>query len=185
LIVVNRDLSTTNEPKGWSTIYNATSALLAITALAMPGCVPANSQSGQPTVAAADTDEDWKVYVSLPTVLTATSIAKLQADIDAKRDYSHTLATLRFEGRDFVVLDIHLGYGVAYKHIGIYAPDDDGRHYLCLFAYSWAAGSLETALDENTGILELSERAYSNLMGQVVLSCNLRTIGTQTSTRTK
>ena len=51
-------------------------------------------------------------------------------------DYAHTLHTVRFDRRDFLTLDFHLGDGVAYKHVGIYAPEDDGTFRLCLFAES-------------------------------------------------
>lgn len=118
-------------------------------------------------------------------VLTTQMVERLRADIAAKKDYDHTLHTVRFEGHDYLVLDVNLGDGVAYKQIGIYAPEDDGTFRLCLFAESWAAGALEAALDQKTGILELRERANSRLKGEVVLTCNLKTIGTQGSTHTK
>jgi hypothetical protein len=38
-------------------------------------------------------------------------------------------------------------------------------------------------VDKETGVLELRERAKSKLQGQLVLACNLRTIGTQHSIR--
>ena len=64
-------------------------------------------------------------------------------------------------------------------------PDRDGIFHRSLFAESWAAGNIEVTVDVKTGILELRERANSNLKGQLVLSCNLKTIGTQHSIRAK
>jgi hypothetical protein len=113
----------------------------------------------------------------LPTVLTQQMLAK--------KDSIYTLHPVKFDGQDYFVADAHLGYGVAHKHIGIYAPEEDGTFHLCLFAESWAAGSLQISLDAKTGVLELRERANSKLKGEIVFACNLKTIGTQSSTRTK
>jgi len=38
------------------------------------------------------------------------------------------------------------------------------------------------AVDAKTGMLEVRERANSGIKGEVVLSCNLKTIGTPHST---
>jgi hypothetical protein len=94
-----------------------------------------------------------------------------------------TFTKLEFAGVTYWVLDNHLGYGVPYKQIGVYAPDKDGVFHLSLFAKSWAAGHIEATVDKETGVLELRERANSKLKGQLVLSCNLRTVGTQHSIR--
>ncbi|OWK38067.1 hypothetical protein [Fimbriiglobus ruber] len=96
-----------------------------------------------------------------------------------------TFTKLEFAGTTYWLLDNHLGYGVPRKQIGIYAPDEDGVFHLSLFAQSWAAGHVEATVDKETGVLELRERANSKLQGQLVLSCNLRTVGTQHSSREK
>lgn len=96
-----------------------------------------------------------------------------------------TFTKVEFAGTTYWVLDVHFGYGVPYEQIGIYAPGKDGLFHLSLFAKSWAAGNIEAMVDKETGVLELRERANSKLKGQLVLSCNLRTIGTQDSTREK
>ena len=78
-----------------------------------------------------------------------------------------------------------LGDSVPHTLIGIYAPHKDGRFRLSLFAESWAAFKIEASVDKKTGVLELRERADSELKGQLVLACNLRTVGTQHSIREK
>jgi hypothetical protein len=78
-----------------------------------------------------------------------------------------------------------LGDGVPHTLIGIYAPHKDGGFRLSLFAESWAAGKIEASVDKEAGVLELRERANSELKGQLVLACNLRTVGTQHSIREK
>ena len=88
---------------------------------------------------------------------------------------------LKFNGREYFISIMNLGDGVPYTQIGIYAPHEDGTFRRCLFAESWSAGSIKPTLDEKTGILELRETANSELKGQVVLACNLKTVGTQRS----
>ena len=74
-----------------------------------------------------------------------------------------------------------LGDSVPHTLIGIYAPHKDGGFRLSLFAESWAAVKIEASVDKQTGVLELRERDNGELKGQLVLACNLRTIGTQHS----
>ena len=71
---------------------------------------------------------------------------------------------------------------VPYKSIAVYAPAKDGSFQRCLLADSTQAGWLAVAVDAKTGMLELRERANSDIKGEVVLSCNLKTIGTPSST---
>ncbi len=78
-----------------------------------------------------------------------------------------------------------LGDGVPHAWIGIYAPDKKGVFHRSLFAESWAAGKIEATVDAKTGTLELRERANSDLKGQVILACNLKTVGTQDSVEAK
>ena len=74
-----------------------------------------------------------------------------------------------------------LSGGVPHASIGIYAPHEDGGFRRSLFAESWAAGKIEASVDKETGVLELRERDNGELKGQLVLACNLRTVGTQHS----
>lgn len=74
-----------------------------------------------------------------------------------------------------------LGGGVPHAWIAIYAPHQDGGFRRCLLTESWAAGKIEASVDQETGILALREAANSELKGQLLLACNLRTIGTQHS----
>lgn len=92
---------------------------------------------------------------------------------------------LEFAGSPFWVGIVDwLGDSVPHTLIGIYAPHKDGGR-LSLFAKSGAAFKMEASVDAKTGLLELRERANSDLKGQVVLACNLRTIGTQHSIEAK
>jgi hypothetical protein len=104
---------------------------------------------------------------------------------DLKVTKDGTFAKLEFAGSKFWVKNVNLGYGVPHTLIGIYAPDRDGIFHRSLAAESWAAGTIEATVDAKTGILELRERANSDLKGQLVLSCNLKTIGTQHSISAK
>ena len=88
---------------------------------------------------------------------------------------------VEFEGKTFWLVDLHWGMGVPYKAIGLYAPNRDGRHVLVLSADSCGAGHVVPELDAATGMLVLRERARSELEGQVILSCNLRSVGTYRS----
>ena len=113
----------------------------------------------------------------LPTQLTKEAI---QASKGVK------FTQLEFAGSTFWVgIDDLLGDGVPHAWIGIYAPDKEGVFHRSLFTESWAAGKIEAAVDAKTGILELRERANSALKGQIVLACNLKTIGTQHSIEAK
>jgi hypothetical protein len=78
----------------------------------------------------------------------------------------------------FWVVEVHLGYGNPYKKVAIYAPAKDGSFQRCLLADSNRAVSLAVAVDQKTGVLEIREAGDSNIKGELVLSCNLKTIGT-------
>ena len=105
-------------------------------------------------------------------------------EIQASKNVKFT--KLEFAGSTFWVGIVDwLGDSVPHTWIGIYAPDKEGVFHRSLFAESWAAGKIEAAVDAKTGLLELRERANSELKGQIVLSCNLKTIGTQHSIEAK
>jgi hypothetical protein len=118
----------------------------------------------------------------LPLTFAKGQLQEFKVRLDAKPDDVHTLNEVEYAGRVFWVIDMHLGDGVARKHVGVYAPEKDGSYRQCLFAESWTAGHLQVKVDDKSGVLELWEDANSDLKGQVVVSVNLRTIGTQHST---
>ena len=78
--------------------------------------------------------------------------------------------------------DAHHGDGVAYKSIAVYAPEKDGSFRRVLVTDSNRAGWIGVDFDPKTGVLELREKANSSLKGAVILSCNLKTVGTAYST---
>lgn len=94
--------------------------------------------------------------------------------------YTYTL--VKYAGKAFWVMDIHFGNGEAYKKLAIYAPVKDGSFRRCLLADSNVAFALAASVDHKTGVLELREEAGTRIEGKVVLSCNLKTIGTPYST---
>ncbi len=98
---------------------------------------------------------------------------------------SQTVSRIEFEGKSFWLVDLHRGMGVPYKSIGLYAPTGEGSHTLVLEAESCRAGHVKPELDAATGLLVLREHARSNLEGQVILSCNLRSVGTDHSVKGK
>ena len=66
--------------------------------------------------------------------------------------------------------------------VALARTEPDGSFRRCLLAESNQAGWLAVSVDPKSGMLELRERANSELKGEVVLSCNLKTIGTPHST---
>jgi hypothetical protein len=94
----------------------------------------------------------------------------------------YTYTRIEYAGKTFWVADAHYGDGVPYKSIAVYAPAQDGSFGRCLLADSNRAGLLGVAVDPKSGMLELREQANSELKGEVVLSCNLKTVGTPHST---
>ena len=95
---------------------------------------------------------------------------------EASKDRAYT--KLEFAKSTFWVRIFGFGDGVPHTAIGVYAPDKEGVFHRCLAAESFAAGKIEANVNKESGLLELRERAYSKLNGQLVLACNLRTIGT-------
>jgi hypothetical protein len=94
----------------------------------------------------------------------------------------YTYTRVEYAGKAFWVADAHYGDGVPYKSIAVYAPEKDGSFRRCLMADSNQAGWLAVTVDPKSGMLELRERANSELKGEVVLSCNLKSVGTPHST---
>ncbi len=94
----------------------------------------------------------------------------------------YTYTRVEYDKKTFWVADAHYGDGVPYKSIAVYAPEKDGSFQRVLVADSNRAGWLAVSVDPKSGVLELRERANSELKGEVVLSCNLKTVGTAHST---
>jgi hypothetical protein len=95
---------------------------------------------------------------------------------------TYTYTRVEYDKEAFWVADAHYGDGVPYKSIAVYAPEKDGSFRRVLVADSNQAGWLAVSLDPKSGGLELRERANSELKGEIVLSCNLKTVGTAHST---
>lgn len=105
---------------------------------------------------------------------------RTKEDIQASRSVKFT--KLEFAGSTFWVGIVDwLGDSVPHTWIGIYAPEREGVFHRSLFAESWAASRIEANVDARTGILELRGRADGAQKGQLILACNLKTIGTQHS----
>jgi hypothetical protein len=132
---------------------------------------------------------DRKAADTRPTLLPPSfakgRLGRWKARLDAKPDSMHTLTKVAYAGEVFWVLDVHIGDGVPHKLIALYAPAPHGSYRRCLSAESWAAGWLEVKLKDKTGVLELREAANSRLKGQVIVSCNLNSVGTQHSGRSR
>lgn len=99
----------------------------------------------------------------------------------AERLERRITSRIEFEGKTYWLIDQHRGLGMPYKSIGLYAPTGEGGHTLVLEAESCGAGHVKPELDSATGVLVLREHARSSLEGQIILSCNLRSVGTYRS----
>jgi hypothetical protein len=128
---------------------------------------------------ASDTPDD----LFNPRVVTAGTFEKLQREAPKKYPkLQNPYTRVEYDKRTFWVVEVHLGYGSAYKKIAVYAPAKDGSFQRCLLADSHRAVSLAVSVDAKTGVLEIRERADGSSKGELVLSCNLKTIGTPHST---
>jgi hypothetical protein len=117
-----------------------------------------------------------------PRKVAAGVFAWCQKAAKNPRSLPWTYTRVQYIGKTFWVVDVHLGDSVPYKLIAVYAPAKDGSFQRCLVAASNGAGCLAMFVDQRTGVLELRESANSSIKGEVVLSCNLKTIGTPHST---
>jgi hypothetical protein len=115
-----------------------------------------------------------------PREVAAGQFEKLQKE--AAKGSGFTYTRVEYAGKAFWVVDVHYGDGVPYKSIAVYAPEKGGSFRRCLEADSNQAGWLAVTVDPKSGMLELRERANSELQGEVVLSSNLKTVGTPYST---
>lgn len=115
------------------------------------------------------------VEVVMPYTVTGRQI------LDSRHQYfGPDASALEYNGKKYWISRLGLGDGVPYTIVGLYAPTKEGNYYRCLTAESWAAGNLQAAVSD-TGVLELREHANSSLKGRIILSCNLKSIGTQDS----
>jgi hypothetical protein len=95
----------------------------------------------------------------------------------AKKPSSVTYTRVEYDRKAFWVAEAHFGWGNPSKKIALYAPTKDGAFRRCLLAGPIKAWKLAGAVDAKRGILELREEANSSIKDDVVLSCNLKTIG--------
>jgi hypothetical protein len=95
----------------------------------------------------------------------------------AKKPSSVTYTRVEYDKKAFWVAEADFGWGDPSKKIAVYAPTKDGAFRRGLLAGPIKAWKLAVAVDAKTGILELREEANSSVKGDVVLSCNLKTIG--------
>jgi hypothetical protein len=89
-----------------------------------------------------------------------------------------TYTRVEYDGTTFWVADAHYGDRGPYTDVAVYAPAKDGSFRRVLVSVSNRAESLAVTVDPKSGMLELRERADSDLKGKVVLSFNLKTVGT-------
>lgn len=133
-----------------------------------------NSSVVDDDVAPRKTGEFLKMF--LPYLITKAQL------LDSKQQLLGNSSKIEYCGETYWVSTVGLGFGVPYTLVGVYAPAENGDLHRCLLAESWAAGNLKATVDDN-GILELREHANSALKGQVILSCNLKSVGTQVSSK--
>jgi hypothetical protein len=100
-----------------------------------------------------------------------------RVEIQEGRDTTRTVSRVQFEGKTFWVVLWRAGMGISYYTVGVYAPTESGQYHLCMEAESCGAGFIKPELDEAAGLLVVREHARSDLEGQVILSCNLRSVG--------
>jgi hypothetical protein len=95
----------------------------------------------------------------------------------AKQPSSITYTRVEYDRKTYWVVEAWFGYGDPSEKIAVYAPTKDGSFKRCLLAGPLQAAKLAIELDAKTGVLTLREEANSSRKGEVVLSCNLKTVG--------
>jgi hypothetical protein len=90
---------------------------------------------------------------------------------------TRSASRVQFEGKTFWVVLSRSGMGISYYTVAVYAPAANGESALCFAGESCGAGWLKPELEAATGQLVFREHARSELEGQVILSCNLRSVG--------
>ena len=92
---------------------------------------------------------------------------------------------IAYNGQVYWIGILSLGDGVSDARIGVYAPASTGSLRRCLLAQSWTAGNLQPEIDSDSGVLTLREHGQSGLKGLPIVTCNLRSVGTQQSVEKK
>lgn len=95
----------------------------------------------------------------------------------AKQPSSVTYTRVEYDGKAYWVVKARFGFGDASEKIAVYAPTKDGSFRRCLLAGPLKVGKPAIAVNARTGQLTVREEANSHIKGEVVLSCNLKTIG--------
>jgi hypothetical protein len=111
-----------------------------------------------------------------PPKVAAGMFEKLQREA-VKKPSSVTYTRVEYDRKAYWVVEASFSYGNPSEKIAVYAPTKDGSFRRCLLAGPIKAVTLAVAADAKTGMLELREQARSSTKGEVVLSCNLKTIG--------
>src|SRR5262245_38762688 len=94
-----------------------------------------------------------------------------------KMPSSLTYSRVEYDKKAFWVAQARFGCGAASQKIAVDAPTKGGSLRRCLLAGPIKAGNLAVVADAKAGTSNLREQANSRLEGEVVLSCNLSTIG--------
>lgn len=94
----------------------------------------------------------------------------------AKKSSNIMYTRVAYDKKAFWVAEAHFGWGNPSKKIAVYVPTKDGSFRRCLLVGPIKAFSLAVAVDAKTGLLSWTEEANSSTKGEVLLSCNLKTI---------
>jgi hypothetical protein len=120
-------------------------------------------------------DVDAALFPLPPREVAAMMFEKWQQE--AKKPSCVTYTRVEYERKAYWVVEVRFGYGDPSSKIAVYAPTQDGPFRRCLLAGPMKAGTLAVTMDAKTGLLTLTEEARTGTKGEVVLSCNLKTIG--------
>ncbi len=130
-------------------------------------------------------DPDGFLFPLPPRDVAAGTFEKWQQEA-AKKPSNVAYTRVEFDKNAYWVAEAHFGWGAPSKKIAVYAPTKDGAFRRCLLAGPMKAWELAVTVDAKTGMLELREQANigtvtadqkTKIKGEVVLSCNLKTIG--------
>ena len=111
-----------------------------------------------------------------PEEVAAGEFEKWQREA-VKEPSSVTYTRVEYDRKAYWVVAASFGYGNTTVKVAVYAPTKDGSFRRCLLAGPIRAGKLTLTADPKTGLLSWTEEANSRTKGEVLLSCNLKTIG--------
>src|SRR5262249_30556315 len=120
-------------------------------------------------------DLEGALFPLPPQEVAAGMFEKWQQEA-AKKPSSVTYTRVEYDRKAYWVVEASFGYGDPSEKIAVYAPTKDGAFRRCLLAGPIKAGKLAVTVVPKTGMLELREQARSSIKGELVLSCNLKTI---------